>query len=76
MKEKKDDGMGTMNQEENQVDIEQYYATRESIGEVLSGEALAKATIKYMKELASKISPEEEAAFRKELLELRGKRGK
>ncbi|MGE8000797.1 hypothetical protein ACQKOF_19410 [Lysinibacillus sp. NPDC093190] len=76
MKEKKDDGMGTMNQEEKQVDTDQYFATREPIGEVLSGEALAKAAIKYMEELTSKISPEEEAAFRKEMLELRGKRGK
>ncbi|MGE7691632.1 hypothetical protein ACQKMI_20845 [Lysinibacillus sp. NPDC097214] len=51
------------------VDIDQYFATREPIGEVLSGEALAKAAIKYMEEFTSEISPEEEAA-------LRGKRGK
>lgn len=76
MKEKKDEGMGTMNQEEKQVDIEQYFSTREPIGEVLSGEALFKAATKYLEELTSKITPEEEAAFRKEMLKLRGKREK
>lgn len=60
-----------MNRKEKQADVEEYFATREPIGEVLSGEALAKAAIKYMDELTNKITPEEEAAFRKEMSELR-----
>ena len=71
MKEKKAEGMGTMNRKEKQVDVEEYFANREPIGEVLSGEELFKAAVKYMEELTSKISPEEEAAFIKELSEMR-----
>lgn len=48
--------MGTMNQEEKQVDIDQYFATREPIGEVLEGDTLFNAAVKYLEELTGKIS--------------------